>query len=264
MQILGVIDLLRGRAVHARAGVRDRYAPVTAVGSVPIDPGDALAVARAYVDRLGLRQLYVADLDAILRSPVDAGRPPNGSPVAALAALGAPLWLDAGVSTVAEASQALAAGASQIIVGLETLSSFAALEEMCAAAGGDRIAFSLDLREGEPVPMAGGRVSREPVNRIAARAAAAGVGSLIVLDLARVGTARSIDVELIRGIRAAVPDVALLAGGGVRGLDDITRLADVGCDGVLVATSLHDGRLGRAGVAAAHGMGRRPQGSERR
>ena len=109
--------------------------------------------------------------------------------------------LDAGVSTVAEAIQASRPVPSQVIVGLETLSSFIALEEICAAAGGGRIAFSLDLREGEPVLLAGGSVSREPPARIAMRAAAAGVRSVIVLDLARVGTARSIDVELIRGIR---------------------------------------------------------------
>ena len=47
-----------------------------------------------------------------------------------------------------------------------------------------------------------------------------------------------------RRVRRAVPDVALLAGGGVRGPEDLQRLADAGCDGALVATALHDGRLG--------------------
>ncbi len=38
-------------------------------------------------------------------------------------------------------------------------------------------------------------------------------------------------------------------------LEDIARLADAGCDGVLVATALHDGRLGVAEVAAARRLG---------
>ena len=265
MKLLGVIDVLHGRAVHARAGARDRYAPVTAVGSVSIDPGDTLAVAKAYIDRLGLMELYVADLDAILRHPRDADRASQGSTAAFLAAMGVPIWLDAGVTSIVEATRALTVGATTVIVGLETLPSFATLEEICTAAGGDRVAFSLDLREGEPILDPGGSMSREPVIRMAERAAAAGARTVIVLDLARVGTARLMDVGLIAGVRAAVPDVALLVGGGVRGLDDIERLADLGCDGALVATALHNGRLGRTEVAAAHQIGREGRhGRERR
>jgi phosphoribosylformimino-5-aminoimidazole carboxamide ribotide isomerase len=44
-------------------------------------------------------------------------------------------------------------------------------------------------------------------------------------------------------LREVLPGVMLLAGGGVRGPEDVTRLAEAGCDGVLVATALQDGRL---------------------
>jgi phosphoribosylformimino-5-aminoimidazole carboxamide ribotide isomerase len=72
-----------------------------------------------------------------------------------------------------------------------------------------------------------------------------------VLDLARVGAGDGLDTHLIARVRNAAPGVSLLAGGGVRGLDDLMRLADAGCDGALVATALHNGRLGAADVAAA-------------
>src|SRR5438132_171602 len=93
-------------------------------------------------------------------------------------------------------------------------------------------------------------------DRGAARAAAAGAGAVIVTALARVGTGTGLDLGLIARVRAAAPRVTLLAGGGVRGLEDIVRLADAGCDGALVATALHDGRLSAAGVAAARALGR--------
>jgi len=32
-------------------------------------------------------------------------------------------------------------------------------------------------------------------------------------------------------------------GGGVRGLDDLNLISRLGCDGALVATALHNGRL---------------------
>jgi uncharacterized protein related to proFAR isomerase len=48
--------------------------------------------------------------------------------------------------------------------------------------------------------------------------------------------------------------VTLLAGGGVRGEGDLRGLADAGCDGVLVASALLDGRLDAAAVARAHAL----------
>ncbi len=242
MRLIGVIDLLGGRAVHAHGGVRAAYAPVRTIAGTPIDDGDAVALAHAYVDRFGLEELYVADLDAI------TGGMPQETIVRRLASIGVPLWLDAGIASVDRARLALDLGASSIIVGLETLSSFETLAEICAVQGSNRVAFSLDLRDGEPVGSAGGGLAP---HEIAARAAAAGADAVIVLDLARVGTGRGPDVSMMVGVRQAIPGVALLAGGGVRGLNDLTRLARAGCDGALAATALHNGGLDVAGAALA-------------
>ena len=140
MQVIGVVDVLGGQAVHACAGHRERYVPVESVAGFPIPRGDALALARAYVERLGLSELYAADLDAIL------GRIPQDAVAAQLAAVGPPLWLDAGVSSTAAALRAVGLSAARVIVGLETLPSFDMLRLICEAVGGDRVAFSLDLR----------------------------------------------------------------------------------------------------------------------
>lgn len=244
MRVIGVVDLLHGRAVHARAGDRQKYAPVHCIAGVPIEAGDAAALARAYVECLGLTELYVADLDAILEHQR------QDALIQTLAAPGAPLWLDAGISTVEQALAAQALGAERVVVGLETLASYDALRDICRAVGSDRTAFSLDLRNGEPLVAEGGIPAGQPAAVVAARAVEAGAGSVIVIDLARVGTATGLDLELLGRVREAVPGVTLLAGGGVRGLEDLVQLAGAGCDGALVATALHDGRLGAADVAA--------------
>jgi uncharacterized protein related to proFAR isomerase len=260
VQVIGVVDLLAGRAVHARAGRREHYGAVQTVAGSAIEPGDPQALAREYIDRLGLAELYVADLDAILgRGLVRpdalarvAERPSSDMIIKALATLGAPLWLDAAVSSVAVALQALDRGAARLVVGLETLPSFGTLEEICAAVGGDRVGFSLDLIHGQPVLAKSSVSTGEPAQVLATRAADAGASAVIVLDLARVGTGTGLDMRLIERVRAAAPNVTLLAGGGIRGLEDLMRLADGGCDGALVATALQDGRLGAADVLAAH------------
>ena len=245
MRVIGVIDLLAGRAVHAHGGLRERYQPVRTVAGVPIEPGDALALARAYRDRLGLAELYVADLDAIMEHA------PQDELVTAIAASG-PLWLDSAVSSADRARDALGAGAAHVVVGLETLPSYRTLAAISADAGRDRVAFSLDLRDGKPLVVDRSTIPREPPHEIAARAAGEGAGSVIVIDLARVGTNAGPDIELIGRVRRAVPGVTLVAGGGVRGMMDLDRLADAGCDGAFVATALQDGRLGASDVLAAH------------
>jgi HisA/HisF family protein len=248
MRILGVLDLSSGRAVHARGGDRRRYEPVQAVAGVATESGNAHALARIYRDGYDVTELYVADLDAI------AGSGSQDDVVVGLAARGV-VWLDAGISSIARARHAFSLGVRRAIVGLETLHSWAALRDICAAAGGDRIAFSLDLRDGEPMARAMDS-PREPPEMMATRAVEAGVETIIVIDVKKVGSRVGLDLELVGRVREAVPEVALFAGGGVRGFDDIRRLADAGCDGVLVATAIHDGTLDAAHLAAARALGR--------
>jgi phosphoribosylformimino-5-aminoimidazole carboxamide ribotide isomerase len=246
VRVIGVIDLRSGGAVHARAGARDRYAAVQNAAGRTIDPGNAQTLAEIYIDVLGVAEIYVADLDAILdQRPQDAvtGR---------LASLPAPLWLDAGVRTVDDARQAIELGASRVIVGLETLPSFDVLSEICATVGRDRVAFSLDLRYGQPIFAHGTHVGRaRSPEEIASVAVASGARTVIVIDLARVGTGRGLDVDLLSRIHAAAPESTLVAGGGISGWDDLVHVSKAGCSAALVATALHDGRITAAEISKA-------------
>ena len=57
------------------------------------------------------------------------------------------------------------------------------------------------------------------------------------------------DLDRLRALRAVAPGKRLYAAGGVRGPDDLHDLRALGCAGVLVASALHDGRLGTADLA---------------
>lgn len=246
MRVVGVVDLLHGYAVHARGGQRALYQPVRRCANIPLTPpGNARMLARMYVENLGLRDLYVADLDAI------QGGNPQDETVRDLSTLGATLWLDAGTSSVERARHALALGAKRVVVGLETLPSLDALEGICSALEFDRVVFSLDLHDGEPLVAGADATTRQAAPPLAARAAATGVAAIIVLDLARVGTGRGPDLALLEQIRIAAPRTPLFVGGGIRNAADLDRLADARCNGVLIATALHDGRIGAAALRRA-------------
>jgi phosphoribosylformimino-5-aminoimidazole carboxamide ribotide isomerase len=129
-----------------------------------------------------------------------------------------------------------------VIVGLETLPDFGMLASIEEAVGSERVVFSLDLRNGQPIATAPELAEQSPQD-LAARAADAGVIAMLTLDLARVGSASGLDLDLLEQIRARVPALPLYVGGGVRSMDDLRRAQSAGCDGALIASALLDGTI---------------------
>jgi HisA/HisF family protein len=221
--------------VHGTGGDRGRYAPVKS--AITPSLGDPLALAQAYVSVLGTSEMYVADLDAIEGGVAQYGIHHRLSRITRS-------WIDAGLRSEQDACALLDAGADRVVVGLETLPGFELLHAIVQRFGADRVAFSLDLRDG--IPLASSEVLRAMAPReLARRAVDAGVDTVIVLDLERVGGAVGVDDALMRNMRTALPGVDLIAGGGVRHRADIDRLAAAGANGALVATAVHRGVIGR-------------------
>ena len=248
MQLIPVLDLMRGAAVQARGGERERYEPVRTV-LAPGSQGDPLALILAYRDNLGARECYVADLDGI-----QGGRMQRPM-LERLVLAGAPmvLMVDAGIADAEGAVALAASGVGQLVVGLETLRSFDDLVRLVDAAGGRPVVFSLDLKHGRPLlhpamqPKVAGETSAVD---LAERAVAAGVGAVVLLDVGRVGGGAGVDLVLLAALRSRCPAIRLLVGGGVGSRDDLERIRDAGCDAALVATAFHAGSLGAADVAA--------------
>lgn len=234
MRVIPVIDLKGGAAVHAVRGERERYRPLR---SEIVAGSDPVRVARAFREALGLEELYVADLDAI------AGGHLHRDVIAALAAE-ARVMVDAGATDVTAVRLLLELGAAGVVVGTESLTDQAALERLRAELPDAPLVLSLDLRAGQivsPDPELAGLGAPEAL----ARLGGCGIHDAIVLDLARVGSGAGPDVALVSGLHARLPALELLAGGGVRDIDDLHALAAAGAAGTLVATALHSGAIGR-------------------
>jgi phosphoribosylformimino-5-aminoimidazole carboxamide ribotide isomerase len=241
VRVVPVIDLKAGTAVHAVRGQRERYRPVHSI--IAGDDGDPLALARAFRAQLGLDELYVADLDAI------AGAGDGHAALIATLAREARLMVDAGVSNAARARALLDRGAHRVIVGTETLSGTEALDRLLAELPDGAVILSVDLREGRLLsPDA--QLAGQPALDALTRLRRPGLREAIVLDLARVGSGAGPDVALIATMRAAFPDLELLAAGGVRDVDDLHALEAAGAAGALVATAVHRGVIGRRELSA--------------
>jgi phosphoribosylformimino-5-aminoimidazole carboxamide ribotide isomerase len=250
MQIIPVLDLAGGVAVHAQAGDRARYAPVES-DLVPGRIGDAAALLRAFHATLGIHECYVADLDAIQGGAVQ--RTLLRELAAFHTGFSGALLVDAGTHTPGGALEVLSCGASEVVVGLETLHAFADLSAIINLVGRSRVVFSLDLRLGNPIlhgDLQDARGAGPDALGLAEQAASAGVLTILLLDLGRIGTGCGVDLGLLESLRRRLPDIRLLAGGGVLTRRDLERMRDAGCDGALVASAIHAGRLTAADLAA--------------
>jgi phosphoribosylformimino-5-aminoimidazole carboxamide ribotide isomerase len=229
MQIIPVLDLKGGTVVRARMGQRDRYAPIATPLAATSDPLD---VARGLLALYPFATLYLADLDAI------EGRGDNGAALARIR-LGCPgvsLWVDNGVADATAAARWLDAGLGSLVLGSETQSDAALVRDF---AGDDRIILSLDFR---------GSAFQGPQEIL--DDPSAWPTRVITMTLARVGSSAGPDVERLAEVRRVAAGRRIYAAGGVRDAVDLAALAQAGIAGALVATALHDGRLGRAEIEA--------------
>lgn len=234
MHIIPVIDILDSVVVRGVAGQRAEYRPIE---SVLCDSAEPLAVANAFRNEFGLSTLYVADLDAIQNAE------PNFETYETLQADGFKLLIDAGLRNAFDVEAALMAGASKVIVGLETWPSLATLEMMLQKFGPERVIFSLDLKNGRPIRKLDDVLNDDPID-IGCAVIECGVRELIVLDLASVGLASGpTTLEICQELKDFAPKLKLVTGGGVRSSADLATLREAGIDGALVASSLHDGSV---------------------
>jgi phosphoribosylformimino-5-aminoimidazole carboxamide ribotide isomerase len=242
-QVIPVVDLKAGLAVHAIAGRRAHYQPIQSILHPNAEP---VGLAGAVRDTLGLDALYLADLDAI------AGRPPSLAIYQHIILYGIRLIVDAGLqdATAAAPLLELRGAACTIVAGLETVRGPHDLVEIVQVAGAERVVFSLDLFDGRPriaVPEAWrcddpAALAREAIDH--------GVRHLLVIDTARVGTGRGLGTaSLISRIRKSHSQVQISVGGGISRIEEIIELKNDGAAGVLVGSALHDGRIGRRELA---------------
>lgn len=239
MRVVAVIDLLDSVAVHAVAGDRARYLPLQLDG---LESPAPLAVAHWYRDRFGLNELYLADLSAIQHAP------PALVVYDQLSDAGFQLIVDPGVRSVESLDalrecRAAQDGRLNWIVGLESITSGESLGQLGQRLTDLQPIFSLDFRGGRPI-CAAVDLQGLTAEQLFIRVVEAGFRRVLTLDLQRVGVSSGVGTaDLIARFRELGPNVELLAGGGVRGWEDLLDLQRRGCDVALVATALHRGSV---------------------
>lgn len=229
LNLIPVVDLLKGQVVHAREGRRADYRPVQ---SRLCEGANAETVVDALLRLQAFRSLYIADLDAIQGL---------GSNLLTLERIRRrfphlDLWVDSGIADERGLDAWLHDNIGRAVIGSETLHDAEFLSLARKRCGDLSPVLSLDFIaedfKGPPALIA------DPARYWPDR--------VLAMNLRRVGSNAGPDLALITTLAAKAPGREVYAAGGVRSVEDLERVAAAGAAGALIATALHDGRLGPA------------------
>lgn len=234
MQLIPVVDLMRGQVVRGVRGDRQAYQPIVSRLCAGSDP---VTLARTLCAHCASNRLYAADLDALMGAAPQV--PVLRAILHALPEL--EFWVDAGFSDAAAARALLAevgehAGRIVPVFASESLRTRAALQDGFAAFA--QGVLSLDRRGGRTLDPAG---CWELPQHWPAR--------VIVMTLERVGADAGPDLSTLLSVRARSPNAQLIGAGGIRNANDLDAARAAGAWAWLVASALHDGRLPAVTVA---------------
>ncbi len=222
MEIIPAVDVLAGSVVRLMHG---DYGAVTRYGDDPV------ARVSAFLAE-GASLVHVVDLEG-----ARSGKPDDRL-LTALAATGGRFQIGGGIRTAEAANRVLSKGAARVVMG-----SAAVWEPEVLAGVGEiqRVVAAIDVRKGRAT--GGGWLDDgRALDGVLDGVAGVGVQRVLVTGIDTDGTMDGPDLALLRRVMAD-GRFAVIASGGVGSLDDLRRVAEVGCEGVIVGRALYEGRF---------------------
>ncbi|MDB5725412.1 MAG: hisA [Novosphingobium sp.] len=237
MIVFPAIDLKGGQVVRLAEGDMDR---ATVYGDNPA--AQALLFSEA-----GSQHLHVVDLDGSF-----AGRAENREAVEAiLKAFPGHVQLGGGIRTREAVAGWFDLGVARVVMGTAALKDPEFVKDMAKEFPGG-IVVAVDARDGMVATEGWAEVSDVGIVEMAHRFEDAGVASLLFTDIGRDGMLKGCNIDATVDL-ARQTNLAVIASGGVKGLDDIRMLAlhaHEGIEGVITGRALFEGRLDLAAAIA--------------
>lgn len=229
IQIIPSIAILNGKVVRL---VQGNYAAETSYKESPLD------VAKKYEDH-GIEVVHLVDLDGAKR-----GAPLNYHILEAMAGhTSLKIDFTGGVHTDGDINKVLEYGASYI-----TAASIAATNPNLFASwiisyGREKITLGADSLEGK-IAIRGWQKNTsielfDHVDYFYSR----GLKYVKTTDISRDGVLQGPNFELYSELLSRFPGICILASGGVRNLEDVDKLNDMGIFAVIIGKAFYEGRI---------------------
>ena len=229
IEIIPAIDLMDGKCVRLTQGDfarRRTYAD------------DPVEVAKAF-EEAGLTRLHIVDLDG-----AKSGIPANLHVLERIArATGLRIDYGGGIKTDDDIKWVFDAGAEFVNIGSVAVKEPELFFEWIAVYGSESILLGADVRD-RMLAINGWQTETDfEIISFLRRYYSRGVERTFVTDIGKDGALQGPALELYKEIISEIPDLKLIASGGVSSKDDIGQLEKIGCSGVIVGKAIYEGRI---------------------
>ena len=230
IELIPAIDIIDGHCVRLRQG---DYSQKTEYSSEPAE------VAKAF-EGAGVRRLHVVDLDGAKAKHIV-----NAKVVEQIAS-STSLVVDfgGGIKSSEDLQTAFDAGAAMVTVGSVAVSNPDLFMGWVSQYGESRFILGADTRNGK-ISINGWLEddAQQSVIPFIKKYHASGISQVLCTDISLDGMMQGPSIELYRNIMKEVPDLHLIASGGVSCMDDIRALDAAGIPAVVFGKAFYEGKI---------------------
>lgn len=229
MTIIPAIDLINGKCVRLTKG---DYAQQKIYNEHPLE------VAKQFEDA-GITRLHMVDLDG-----AKAGSIINLKVLETVASQ-TKLVIDfgGGIKKINDIESVFNAGAAIATVGSIAVKHPELLEEWLMEFGADKFLVGADVLD-EKIKISGwledGGIN---IFSFIGKMIGLGVTNIFCTDISKDGAMQGPSIELYKKIMEEHPEIKLIASGGVTNFDDVIKLKEIGCNGVIIGKAIYEGNI---------------------
>lgn len=229
MQIIPAIDIIDGKCVRLTQGDYQQK---------KIYNEDPLEVARQF-EGAGLRRLHLVDLDG-----AKASRIVNHKVLERLASKTS-LHIDfgGGLKSDEDIRIAFESGARQITGGTVAVKNPELFEGWLKIYGSERIILGSDVKDGKVAVSGWQEKSSLDLFPFLTDYQAKGVRYTICTDVSKDGLLAGSALNLYQQIRRKFPELKLIASGGITSMEEVRKLAEIGCFGAIIGKAIYEKRI---------------------
>jgi len=229
MRIIPAIDIINGKCVRLTKG---DYNTEIVYNENPLE------VAKQYEDH-GIEYLHIVDLDGARSNKI------YNYKILEKIATKTNLKIDfgGGIKSEGDIKIAFASGANQITGGSIAIKNKELFLEWLKEYGSDKIILGADANN-EKVAISGWKEeSDEKVIPFIQHYKEKGIKYVISTDIAKDGMLIGPSFDLYEKILKEIPNINLIASGGISKLDELPKLAELGCEGVIIGKAIYENRI---------------------
>lgn len=229
IEIIPAIDIIDGKCVRLTHGDYDRKTVYYD------DPAEA---AKRF-EAAGFGRLHVVDLDGARE-----GKPANLASLEAInRATSMTIDFGGGIASDDDLASVFGAGAAIANVGSTAVRAPELFFSWIRKYGPDKILLGADARDGK-VAIDGWRTETAiDVTVFLRDCFERGVTQAFATDIRSDGALAGPSIELYKDIRAAAPELRLIASGGVASVADLELLDEAGCSGAIIGKAFYEGTV---------------------